>query len=278
MAWNGNNMYEGLKKPKDLTSYKLFKGVTDFGQIGQFNNYESGYGFLVVLDIPEILKKLGKVNKDYRALIESYKRVLEYEFKGLSGIDNITAERLDVSDGISTLSMIGKVNQQSNSQWTMRYTEKSGGILTKTHELFLKGIKDTRTQVKTYHGLLESGDIDEPSPENEVFKLMYINTDNTARSVERAFVMLNAQPSTADYSIYEMEKGSIEYREIGIEMNGFVVEGRTINKSAQRILNWMNNKDNPDRWIFNSYDFDYTGAESKDFNEKKAYKNIFTEI
>ena len=46
--------------PRNLTQYKAFRGVTDFSQIGQFNQYETGYQFLSVLAIPKYMELLGK--------------------------------------------------------------------------------------------------------------------------------------------------------------------------------------------------------------------------
>ena len=50
-------------------------------------------------------------------------------------------------------------------------SEKSGTPITKLFDYYLSGIKDPRTQAKTYHGALDKGWITEPGLEKEVFTL-----------------------------------------------------------------------------------------------------------
>ena len=100
------NMYEGLKKPMSVTRYTLMRGVTDFGNLKQYDLFESGYPFLVVVDYPKFLQKLKKVNTDYENLINNYLHILEYEFRGLDGLDNITGDTQELTNGINTLNLI----------------------------------------------------------------------------------------------------------------------------------------------------------------------------
>ena len=252
-------LFDGLKKPKDLTPYTLMAGVTDFGNAAQWDLFEGGYGQVIVISIPKFLEVLGKKYSDIQVLINNYIHILEHEFKGLDGIENITAENMEVADGISTMQLINKVNQQSGGQISMRYTEKSGSTITKLHELFLKGIKDARTQVKTYHGLIHSGEM-EPGFENEIFTLMYFVCDNTMMNIERAFLILCAQPTSAQFDIYNIEKGNYENKEITVEFNGFVVEGKQVTQKAKEVLDWMNSDQNPAKWQWNSDDYLYSIA------------------
>lgn len=253
-------MFEGLKKPKNLTHYKLMNGVTDFGQLTQFNNYETGYSFLIVCQVPKFMEMLAAENSDYQLLLDNYVHILEYEFRGLDGLDNLTVDTLEINDGISTINVISKVIEQSASEVQMRFFEKSGSVLTRFNELYLKGIKDSRTQTKTYHGLIQSGKLDDGF-ENEVFTLLYGVTDNTRLNLEKAYLLIAAQPNSAELSMYESEKGTIENREITMAFNCFPVTGDVVNKKAKAALDWMNNSDNPNKVILNSNDFAYTGVE-----------------
>ena len=47
MANTVGNMFTGTLSPKDLTAYTLMRGVTDFSNLVQFNNFETGYSFLI---------------------------------------------------------------------------------------------------------------------------------------------------------------------------------------------------------------------------------------
>ena len=104
------NIFEGTRSVKDLTSYMLMRGVTDFANLEQYNLFESGYSFLVVMKIPEFLKKLAAKNDEYKKIINTYVHILEYEFRGLSGLDNMTVDVGELTNGINQVNIINKVN------------------------------------------------------------------------------------------------------------------------------------------------------------------------
>lgn len=234
-----NYIFDGTKTIRDLTNYALFRGVTDWANLYQFNQFETGYGLFIVLSIPQFMKKLADKNEQYAKLINTYVHMLEYEFRGLDGIDNMSADTVELTNGVKSINVINKVNSQSGSTFTLRYFEKSGSIITKVHELFLRGIKDPTTQVKHYHGLIEDGTITDPGFDKEVFSFLYIVTDNTLMNVEKAFYIVAAQPTTAELNMYNIERGDIGFRELSVEFSGFPITNTTINQKAQSLLDWV---------------------------------------
>jgi hypothetical protein len=232
------NIFRGLKTPKTFDKYTLSRGVADFSNMAQWNRYEKGYYFLTVVDIPAFLKILAGQNEQYRNLINTYVRILEYEFRGISGLEDMTSETGEISDGISTVNMINKVVMQSGSTFTMNYSERSGSVLTRVNELFLRGVKDPRTQFKHYNGLIASGQIsaEDAGFENEVFKFLYFTTDNTGQLLEKSYYIVSAQPTKAELSIYSGEKGTYEFPELSMEFSGFPITGPTIDDYASSIL------------------------------------------
>ena len=257
-------MFKDLKKPKNLLQYRMFKGITDFGNATQFDLFETGYSFLVVCKVPRFIEKLASKDSAIQELLNNYVAILENEFKGLSGIDNITSETSEISDGISTLNVITKVTEQSASTITMNFTEKSGSTITKFHKYYLSGIKDPRSQARTYHGLLKEGVI-EPDYANEVFTLLYIVTDNTYRNIEAAYLLLNTQITTAETNMYETTKGDISFKELSVEMNCFPVTGDAVNEKAKKVLDWMLNEKENDKYVpLESDKFIYNGTNDID--------------
>lgn len=265
-------MYQYLKQPRDLTQYTLMRGVTDFGNLKQFNLFESGYSYLVVVSVPKFLDILangtggtGESAKSFSPVFQkmwnAYLHVLEYEFRGIDGLENVTGETSELTNGISTLNVISKVNMQSASTFSMRYFEKAGSLITRVHETYLRGIKDPRTQIKHYNGVLEWTDM-EPGFENETFSFLYFVTDNTAREIEKAYYIVGAQPTTAETNIYNSEKGDIGFKEITVEFNGFPITGDAVDERAQKVLEWMKSANNPNRMYINSYNFNYNGIEN----------------
>lgn len=227
------------KKPLSVAEYAMMRGVTDFSNPAQFNLYEKGYQYLFVLAIPKYIEMLAGYNEEVKRLTNSFCNIMEQEFKGLDGLDDITTEDLEVTDGIATLNVIGKVVKQSTAEITAQYTEKSGAVITNFTKYYLEGIRDPRTMAKTYHGLIKNGMLN-PGFENEVFTLLYIVTDNTLLMLEKAILMCNAYPTSAKTSIYEGTKGDIEKVDIDVNWRCFLIDNDEVSARAVKFLAKIN--------------------------------------
>lgn len=272
-----NNIFSDTLAPNDVTSYTLFRGVTDYTQLQQFDLYESGYSFLVLLQIPTFLDKLTDVDNNakggYGSLIDNYRHIIEYEFRGAQGIEDITGETSPITNGITELNMITKVTEQGGTQFTMNYFERSGSIITKVHELFLRGVKDPRTQIKRYNGLLTTpirvtaqsdgtsqksnkASMTDKGFHQEIFHFLLIVTDNTALHVEKAYLLAACQPTLANTSIYNVTRGEIQFQEMGLQFQGLPLPGRAVTRRAVQFLNFIN-----DATCFDEMEFGYQALE-----------------
>lgn len=257
------NLFDGTKKPKNLLQYHLMRGVPDYGAMNQYNVFEKGYNFLKVVSIPPFLQQLAKNDSDYADIIAQYVHILEWDFKGLSGLENITSDTFNITNGITDINMISKVNMQSAAQISMEYYERSGSPIAKFNELFLTGIKDPKTQVKTYHGLIQNQGF-ESGYEQEVFTFLFGATDNTFTKLEKAFLFLSAQPNSADMQQYAGTREDISMATTTVEINCYPVTGPVINKKAQDVLSWLISTDNPNRIHLTYDDMTYTGTDKID--------------
>jgi len=256
-----NDYYEYTKSFNDVTSYRLMRGVPDFGQLVQFNPYETGYAAFIICQMPEFIERLVKKNQSYEKLVRNWAHIVEYEFKSFEGLEDMSAEVITLGDDLNSLNVISKVNMQSASEFSLTYDEKSGSPLTKFAKLYLSGIKDPRTQVKSYHGLIHSG-IMEPGFEHEVFTFLFIATDNTMRKVESAYLLIGCQLNSADTSMYNYTKGDIQKKEVTVKFSGYPVQSRYIDMAAQDILSFLLSTDAGARQIIiNSNDFNYSGTD-----------------
>lgn len=233
------NLTTYTKKPRTIAEYTMMRGVTDFTNAAQFNLFETGYSFLTIITTPKFMEMLAKENDYIRKIVECFNYILEYEFRGLDGIEDITVDNIEVTDGISSMNTIGKVNQQSATEISMSFTEKSGTVITKYIDLYLRGVKDPRTQAKTYHGLIKNGKL-HPGFENEVFNFLYMVTDNTFLGLEKAYLLVNAYPNKAPTNIFNSTKGEIDKREIDVTFQCFVIDGEEVNKRAVKMLAYIN--------------------------------------
>ena len=259
---NVSSIFANTKDFKDVTTYRLMRGVPDFGSLVQFNPYETGYAAFIICQMPKFMEMLAKYDASYNKLVSNWAHIIEYEFKSFDGLDNITADTQQLGDDLNNIDVITKVNMQAASEFSLTYDEKSGSPLTKFAKLYLTGIKDPRTQVKTYHGLIHSGKM-EPGFENEVFTFLFITTDNTMRDVEAAYLLIGCQLKQAETNIYNYTKGDIAKRDITVTFSGYPVQSTYINKAAKAMLDYLLSSDAGARQIIvNSDEYNYTGSES----------------
>lgn len=280
----------GMKQARQIST--MLRGVPDFSNAAQFNQYESGYQFVIVCRIPTFLSKLatkGEMLPDgtkVSTLVNNFVIAIEQESKGMSGFEDLTAETMDITDGITTMSMISKVNAQGGGTFSMEFTEKSGTPIVKLCDYYLRGLKDPRTQAKTYNGALEKGWITTPGLEKEVFTLMYINTDNTMRRIEKSYLLVNAQINKAEKTIYEATKGDISNKTINLEFNAFPIEGKQVDSLATKMLAYLYERNDDAKVVLNSNDynyfmvnndtmgFNYKGYNSEPMNVNTSYETL----
>lgn len=258
------DFYQFTHEFKDVTSYRLMRGVPDFGSLVQFNPYETGYACFIVCSMPRFMVELAKVNPEYNKLVANWQHIIEYEFKSFDGLEDMTADTYQLGDDLNNINIISRVNKQAASEFSLTYDEKMGTPLMKFHELYLSGIKDPRTQVKTYNGLIHSGKFDIVGFENEVFTFLFIATDNTMRFVERAVLIIGAQLNSADTGMFNYTKGDINKHDTQVKFSGYPIMGnKYVDMCAQDILNYlMSAKAGARQIVVNSNNYEYTGLDA----------------
>lgn len=253
------SLFANTKDFKDVTSYKLMRGVPDFGSLVQFNPYESGYACFIICEMPRFIELLAKKDARVEKLMKNWAHIIEYEFKSFDGLEDMGVDTIKLGDDLNQIDVISKVNMQSGTEFSLTYDEKSGSPITKFHRLYLSGIKDKRSQVKTYHGLVHSGEL-EPGFENEVFTFLFIATDNTMREVEAAYLLIGCQLTSAETSMYNYTKGSIDKKEVTVKFNGYPISGNYIDAAASDMMKFLLSADAGARQIIvNSENYAYTG-------------------
>lgn len=269
-----SGIFEGLKK-NYAGNYVLTRGAQDFGNLAQYNMYEKGYPFLIIVKAPECLTKLGQINTEYGEMVNSFLHILEYEFRGLDGLEAISSDTQEIADGLSTLEVITKVTMQSASTFSMRYNEKAGSLITRVQELYLRGLRDPRTGFKHYNGLIPDY-IPDPGFDKECFSFLYFTTDNTGLALEKAYYIVSAQLTQSDQTIYDSEKGTVEFAEVSVEFRGFPVTGSEVNKQAYKVLNYINSvEDDTVKLHRRSDTFKYTDGNKK-LSDITDYANVGT--
>ena len=143
-----------IKMPRSVTEYTLMKGVTDFSNLKQFDVFESGYSFLTVVGVPDFMTSLAARNSAVKNLQDGVVHIMEGEFRGLSGIPDITADAGTISNGTNEMMIINNVTMDTSITVEMTFWERSGSLITNYLNYYLTGIKDPYSKAKTYHGLV----------------------------------------------------------------------------------------------------------------------------
>jgi hypothetical protein len=240
------------------------KGVTDYSNLKQFDLYETGYSFLTVVSVPRYMQLLAAQDAKVKNLQDGFVHILEGEFRGLDGIPDITADAGTVTNGVNELQVINNVSMDTSIQVSMSFFERSGSLLTNYLSYYLTGIKDPYSKAKTYHGLIGSS-ITDPGPDYEVFTFLYYVTDNTMRSIEKAYLLCNAQPTAAPTSqMYNSTHGDIQFQEVSMSFNCYPIMGDQVNKYANMMLqNDLTTKNKNRMLILDSNNYQYDVYKSK---------------
>ena len=245
------------KVPRSVSEYSLMKGVTDFSNLRQFDMFEGGYGGIVVCGTPKFMDLIK--NDQVKNLQNGVVAIIENEFRGISGIPDVTADAGTISNGVNELQLINNVTMDTSIQVSMTFYERSGGLLTKYAHTYLTGIKDPYSKAKTYHGLIADGTIRDPGPDYEVFTLLYYVTDNTMRKIEKAYLLANAQLITAQESnLYNVDRSAIEFKEVELTFNCYPIVGDKVNMYAAKLLEYqLTTEDTSKKLILDSNDYEY---------------------
>jgi len=240
------------------------KGVTDYSNLKQFDLYETGYSFLTVVSVPRYMQLLAAQDSKVKNLQDGFVHILEGEFRGLDGIPDITADAGTVTNGVNELQVINNVSMDTSIQVSMSFFERSGSLLTNYLSYYLTGIKDPYSKAKTYHGLIGNS-ITDPGPDYEVFTFLYYVTDNTMRSIEKAYLLCNAQPTAAPTSqMYNSTHGDIQFQEVSMSFNCYPIMGDQVNKYANMMLqNDLTTKNKNRMLTLDSNNYQYDVYKSK---------------
>ena len=225
-----------VKMPRSVTEYTLMKGVTDFSNLKQFDVFESGYSFITVVAVPKFMDLLAAKDTRVRNLQDGFIHIIEGEFRGLSGVPDITADAGTLTNGVNEMQLINNVTMETSIGVEMTFWERSGSLITNYLNYYLTGIKDPYSKAKTYHGLVGNEVLD-PGADYETFTFLYYVTDNTCRKIEKAYLLANAQPTAAPNSqLYNSQRGQIDFQEINVTFNCFPIIGDQVNKYAAMML------------------------------------------
>ena len=134
---------------RDLTRYSLFLGGLNVKAkaLEQYNPLKTGYTRIFVVQMPKFMNKILPI------ATKNFKHMIEYGFKSIDGIQNLTMEYEAITGGYAGRSFeIPTILKDETNAITIKLQEMSGSPVREYIEMWLSGISDPHTGLCHYHG------------------------------------------------------------------------------------------------------------------------------
>ena len=168
--------------------------------------------------------------------------MIEYGFKSIDGIQNLTMEYEAITGGYAGRSFeIPTILKDETNAITIKLQEMSGSPVREYIEMWLSGISDPHTGLCHYHGALDKDSATgnagmEAIQANQVAEMIYVSTDNTGREIEFACLLSNMIPKVVKRDHYNYESGTHNAVEYDVEFTCTMYTSPDVNNVAKLLL------------------------------------------
>ena len=223
---------------KDLTKYSLFLGGLNVKAkaLEQYNPLKTGYTRIFVVQMPKFMNRILPIAS------KNFKHMIEYGFKSIDGIQNLTMEYEAITGGYAGRSFeIPTILKDETNAITIKLQEMSGSPVREYIEMWLSGISDPHTGLCHYHGALDKDSATgnagmEAIQANQVAEMIYVSTDNTGREIEFACLLSNMIPKVVKRDHYNYESGTHNAVEYDVEFTCTMYTSPDVNEVAKLLL------------------------------------------
>ena len=223
---------------KDLTKYSLFLGGLNVKAkaLEQYNPLKTGYTRIFVVQMPKFMNRILPLAS------KNFKHMIEYGFKSIDGIQNLTMEYEAITGGYAGRSFeIPTILKDETNAITIKLQEMSGSPVREYIEMWLSGISDPHTGLCHYHGALDKDSATgnagmEAIQANQVAEMIYVSTDNTGREIEFACLLSNMIPKVVKRDHYNYESGTHNAVEYDVEFTCTMYTSPDVNEVAKLLL------------------------------------------
>lgn len=204
---------------KDLTKYSLFLGGLNVKAkaLEQYDPLKTGYTRIFFVQMPKFMNHIMEKST------KNFKHMLEYGFKSIDGLQNLTMEYEQITGGYAGRSFeIPTILKDETNAITIKVQEMSGSPVREYIETWLTGISDPHTGLCHYHGAIDDDPVTgnqtmEAIQANQVAEAIYVSTDNTGRNIEFACLLSNMIPKVVKRDHFNYESGTHNAVEYDIE-------------------------------------------------------------
>lgn len=223
---------------KDLTRYSLFLGGLNVKTraLDQYDPLKTGYSRIFMVQMPRFMNRILPI------ATRNFRHMIEYGFKSIDGIQNLTMEYEAITGGYAGRSFeIPTILKDETNAITIKLQEMSGSPVREYIEMWLSGISDPHTGLCHYHGALDIDDVTgttymEAIQANQVAEAIYVSTDNTGLQIEFACLLSNMIPKVVKRDHYNYESGTHNAVEYDVEFTCTMYTSPDVNNVATLLL------------------------------------------
>lgn len=219
------------KNNKNMAKFSYWLGGIDVTQqnLDQFDPYIQGVSRFFVYKLPYFMEK------GFEDLSKRFKSYLEVGYRSISGIQGLEVQFVEFEGGFANQKFSNVSGSQDNTDTvTINVYELSGSPIREFLDTWITGVRDPRSGIAHYHGMLDEGV--SYSEKNHTAEFIYFTLDPTARKIEYACLLAHCFPQKSDKDHLNYETGRRENVEIEIEMRCTKYESRYINDVAAFFL------------------------------------------
>ena len=218
---------------KDLTKYSLFLGGLNVKAkaLEQYDPLKTGYTRIFMVQMPKFMNKILPI------ATKNFKHMIEYGFKSIDGIQNLTMEYEAITGGYAGRSFeIPTIMKDETNAITIKLQEMSGSPVREYVEMWLTGIADPHTGMAHYHGAMDGDNGLEYAQSNHTAEAIYVSTDATGKNIEFACLLSNMIPKVVKRDQFNYESGTHNTVEYDVEYTCTMYTSPDVNTVATKLL------------------------------------------
>ena len=219
------------RNTKDFNNFSYFLGgidVTD-QNLDQFTPYIRGVSRFFIHKLPPFMLEFDK------EMSQRFKSYVETGYTSVDGIGDITMEFTEFEGGFagqrySTVSM----SRDETESITLQLYELTGSPIREYLDTWITGVRDPRSGIAHYHGMLDKIPYSE---KNHTMESFYVNLDPTAQKIEYVAMFAHMMPTRVPKAHLNYEKGNHDNAQLDIEFRVTKYESPAINDVGYWYIN-----------------------------------------
>lgn len=211
---------------KSFDKFGYFLGGIDVTHqnLDQFTPYIRGVSRIFLHKPPAFMLER------YPDMTRRFKTYLETGYTSIDGLSDISVDFTDFEGGFAgqRFSTVSLARDETESI-TIQVYELSGSPIREYLDTWVTGVRDPRSGIAHYHGVIAEKGADYYSERNHTAEMFYVNMDPTAINIEYCCMFAHMFPTRVPKNHLNYEKGNRDNAQIDIELRCAKYESPAIN-------------------------------------------------